>query len=303
VSRAGSLISLTASARWSIASGPPRRNSAAPSSRRTRPRSSRAGGSASARLSSAAAATGDPRTSAPAATRRRSSTRFASPVGSAFASLGRDPLLRGARPGQDLRRAGMRGGPCARADIRVHGLPHDRMRELERCDGPQQPKLDQQVGGGWGLPLGHLGQARCLFDARAVTQDGDGAYEACSSRGRSRQAQEHRLGHRCRSDVPHAGRPPRVRRESLLAHLAQQRLEEEGIAARGLPAGSGELGRHGDTERTLAQSRRRLATQRSWSDHLGLGGGREPSQLDGVASPGRVDAKTTTRRPSRRGPR
>ena len=81
----GSRIRRTAAAKWSTASGAPRRYSAEPSSTSTSTPAGGGGGSASARLRRATAAAGAPRPRASAATRRRSSTRSGSPLGRASA--------------------------------------------------------------------------------------------------------------------------------------------------------------------------------------------------------------------------
>jgi len=76
------------------------------------------------------------------------------------------------------------------------------------------------------------------------------------------------------------GRITSVRGEVLLLCLAQERLEEEGVAAGGVAAGRREVVRHLPAEPALAEHRRGLDAQRFRPQPGGLGAGGQPSQVD-----------------------
>ena len=95
------------------------------------------------------------------------------------------------------------------------------------------------------------------------------------ARWRSRACPARRSSTACATvrgpELAHAPRAARVRREAELARLAQQRLEEERVAAGGLAAGRGELGRDAGAERALAERRRRIAAERRRAHQRRLG--------------------------------
>ncbi len=193
--------------------------------------------------------------------------------------LGGDPLLGRAALGEDLGRARVRPGALVGADVRVDGLPHDRVPELEGRRRPQDRAIDQQVGGACRLVLLEPGQARGLGQPGAVAQHRDGAHEGGRGRGAAREAQEHRLGDRGRAQPLDPGRLAGVRRQPLLPRLAQERLEEERVPAGGLAAGRREVVGHRGAEPLLAERRRGRDAQRRRAQHRGLGGRDQPGEV------------------------
>ena len=190
-----------------------------------------------------------------------------------------------------------------RADVRVDGLPHDRVRELEAFRRLQDREPGQQVGGAGRLVLVDVGQSRRLGEAGAVAEHRDGPHQRSGAGGRSREAQEHRLGHRGWTDATHVDFIARVSRELLLTCLAQQRLEEEGVAAGGLATGGGEVVPDMRTE--PCSQRPAVASTLSGAGRSTVVSGAEASRARSATtpSPGRVEARTASGRPSSRGAR
>ena len=137
----------------------------------------------------------------------------------------------------------------------------------------------QQIGGIDRLVLPERCQSSGLGEGGAVAEHRDRANEGGRRRGPVGETQEHRLGDRGGPDAAHPGRLARIGRQPLLAHLAQERLEEERVAAGGLAAGRHELGRHVLAQPALAQRRGRPGAQRPRSQDGRLGTGGQPSQV------------------------
>ena len=146
------------------------------------------GDSAKARPSQATAAAGAPRASATPATRRKSSTRPASPVGSASTSWA---AIRSSVASQRLEDQGGTGvgvGEPAWADVGPYGLPHYRVGELQALRRPENVEGDQLVGGGRYVLVGELGHHCRLGEAGAVAEHRDRSHQRARCSGGSRQA-------------------------------------------------------------------------------------------------------------------
>jgi hypothetical protein len=171
-------------------------------------------------------------------------------------------------------------GAFARSDVRIHRLADDRVRELETVSRPQDRERDEPVGGRGGLVVTYAGQGGRLGQAGTIAEHRDGPHERARGRGGARQAQQHPLGDRGGPEAPHPGRAPRIGGDRLLLHLAQQRLEEEGVAAGRSSARRRELGfDHRSSQPALAQRHGRVEAQRLRPQHRRLRTGRQPSQV------------------------
>ena len=197
----------------------------------------------------------------------------------------------------------MRLGAFAGADVRVDGLAHDRVCELETLRGLQDRELCQHVRTACRLLLRELGQAGRLGDARAVAEYRHGSHQRGRRGGPTGEAQEHRLGDGGGADASHADRRPGIRRDALFGGLAQERLEEERVAAGGFAACLGELRGHLRAEPLPAQRGGRLRAQRPGRSTVVSGAAASRARSSEASSPGRVVASTATGRPSRRGAR
>ncbi len=155
----------------------------------------------------------------------------------------------------------------------VHGLPHDRVGELEALGGGQDPKRGEEVGGLGRLGLAQLRQAGGLRRRRTVAEHRHGLHDRPGSSRPSLETQQDRLRDGGGADAPHALRAAGVRREAAIARLAEERLEEEGVAARGLAARGGEGRCDVRAEPALAQGHGRLGAERARADDAGLGRG------------------------------
>jgi hypothetical protein len=214
-----------------------------------------------------------------------------------------DPFLGCAARSEHVGGTGMGLGPFERADVRVDGLAHDRVREFEPRALLEDGQRDQQIGRPRGLVLRDVGQPGHVGEARAVAEHGDRAHHGGSRRGPVGETQQHGLRHRGWADAAHTLRLARIRREPPLIRLAEQRLEEEGISARGVAAGRRELRRH-----ALAEPAPESVTVASRLSGPGRstvvsGPAARRARSGATASPLRVEASTATASPSMRGAR
>ena len=151
--------------------------------------------------------------------------------------LGGHPFLGRAHLGEDSRRSGMCQRALVRAEIRGDGFSHDRMRELEPFGRSEDLQLDQLIGRIDRFIVADPGQPGGLGEARAVADHRDRADERCGGQRPVGQSKQDRVGDGGRPELTHQAGLVGVRREPSLGDLAQQRLEEERIAAGRLATG------------------------------------------------------------------
>ena len=180
---------------------------------------------------------------------------------------------------QDIGGARVGLGAFVGADVRVDGFADNRVRKLEALARRQDRQRGQEIRIPCRLLLRNFGEARGLGEARAVAEHRHGAHQSGRRRRGSGETQEHRLGHGPRTDVLLADRLARVGRELLLACLAQERFEEEGVAAGGFVASRREVLCDFRTEPSLAKRGGRLDAQRSRPDDLCAGTGGQPCDV------------------------